>query len=400
MFRFEHFWSQFLTVLSALSIVCSTSVSNAGDSKLAKSCKAMMSSTLSDGFVLQTPFDKKASWGQQVFSLRLDILSHMMAKVKDMAEVEKVEALDADDTRALFFQLQSLAAVYERYDSKFFKPLRSQFKAVEDAFGFKDLQASLAKKAKELNQPELEKYFESREKEGTTKLSVALKEWDEAGLERMRSHLAEYGKKWLTGKDDRKFLTEGLQKDALALAHDVKEMKFDDPEIERGLHELRRRVRWLVIEVLSLNHLVQYTDEIIMSAGEIDWFKEFADKNPKIMENKYMRVEEAVVKKGVRVPQHLHAILTQIVSSIGGMKDKAEMEIEFRKAMVALNYKAAQIAAVEKQLDENLKVQPIDHQELSRQYQHRITETNLLKDYAAQVNELNKKHEDEVESSP
>ena len=67
--------------------------------------------------------------------------------------------------------------------------------------------------------------------------------------------------KWKKVSKDKKILIELTAKDAELLAEKIKDTAFDHADIEEGLHDLRRQLRWISIKLQSLNGYVEYFDD-------------------------------------------------------------------------------------------------------------------------------------------
>ena len=372
-----------IALLGILSISLAASAS-----AVQKDCRAVLKVAMADGTVIERPFESKESWGRQLIELRLDAINDFNRRTAKLTNAEKLKIVFGEDFRKFFFQLESLARVYEKYDQSFFKSLRAEFKSIEDQIGYVDLQISLKNKAAELKLSDIENYYSKRQAEGEGKLIALFADWNDKKVESVRKKVVDYSD-WLPGKKDRKFLVDKIHDELRDLAKDSENFKFDQPEIEQGLHELRRRIRWIVIEVLSLNHVVTYEKESSLPGGVDNWFQELLAQDPDILNNKYMKIDDSAIKKPVLIPLQMHGIITKIVGTIGKLKDASELQIEFTKAMKALGYTSEQVQTVLATLNANLKIQQVDHEKLSHDYQQKLNDSRLLREFAKQLKDLN-----------
>lgn len=335
-----------------------------------------------DSKVVQS-FDPNRPWGEQIFIRDLDVVQEAFTSTRSLTPVEQVEILLKNDVRRSIFRLQALSRIYEGMANRFSK-LREIFKGLEDKIGQLELVKSKKKAALRIEEPGLVKIFEKQEAEA---LAVVLKSFNDLGIakspEQFFGGLKEKVRKsdkWSSAKEDRKFLAETLLSDIKALHKEIKDNKFDDQDIEKGLHELRRRLRWIVIGVTTLRGTVQFKEEANLPEPIQAWFNEMKAANPEIMQNKFLTISETVVENPLLIPQKMFAMVAELVQTIGASKDNAEMQIYLTEAMEQSGASAARVAQVESKLESAYLVKKVDHQAMSRDIQKQITETGLLKE--------------------
>jgi hypothetical protein len=250
---------------------------------------------------------------------------------------------------------------------------------------------SLHKTGDGLNEKKLSERFAKQEKEAREKMIEAMKEsglWDEPEetLAELREDFADKGK-WVTGKHEKTALLRIIAGYVLDLNDAVKANKFDHADIEKGLHELRRRLRWIGMQVTTLSGVVELADEASLDAKLKTLIKDAQTKNPKMMTSKYMKVEEALVDNPIQVPRQTLAMITEYVSRIGASKDNAEMQIYIEEAMKGDD--VSNKDGVDQKLQDLLKSGKVDHQAMARAIQAEIAKSNLLEVFVKKLAEMN-----------
>jgi hypothetical protein len=341
------------------------------------------------GSNLTQNFDPKRPWGEQIFARDLNLVQEAFTSTRNLSATEQVDVLLKNDVRRSIFRLQSLSRIYEKMDSKRFSELRDVFKGLEDSIGALELAKSLKKAALRIEEPALVAIFEKQE---AAALAVLLKSFKDLGIQKSPEEF--FGKlrksvqksdDWTNAKDDREYLAETLTSEIKSLHKEIKDNKFDNRDIEKGLHELRRRLRWIVIGVTTLSGTVKFQTEDHLSGPVETWFNEMKTQNPDIMKNKYLTIMDAAVKNPILIPQRMFAMVAELVDSIGKSKDNAEIQIYLTEALEKSGASTAQVARLEHKLEQTYAIPKVDHQALSRQIQERISETDLLKELRKQL---------------
>ena len=351
------------------------------------------------------------SWSQQIF---LNELSHVKAFLKKLREVEESEKLAyilEQDIRRTLFSLEYEAKMLKNFDKSFFEPLLIDFKAAEDAIGKVSLYASLAKTAKGLNEDKLEKYFESlrdehgervldmmAQLEGVDRVSKEKKEAKDKkvkirSLSEIEKELKEY-KKWLTGPEDREFWSDVIVEDLKRIHKNAKDNEYDNKDIEKGLHELRRDLRGILIQFMLLKNFISYPTRVEIPENIREWLNEMKKKN-------YPRIDmggvPTSVKTSLRIPENLTHLVESLVYEMGSFKDQAEVAIYVDEALSEMKQAEDPEIKITKEDEERIsrkikglgEPQSVDHQQLARGYEDRLEETKLLKIFAQSIKYLN-----------
>ena len=290
------------------------------------------------------------------------------------------------------FRLQSTAKIYSARDDKFFGDLRAEFKTFEDRLGAIGLAKDLRKEAEKLGNDDLVRKFKLQEREATESLREFLNEggWLKNSAEaigRIRKSLKNYDG-WTSVKKDREFVIGEMKDSVKELRNDVEKMKFDKVDIEKGLHELRRRLRWVIIQLTSFDGFVVRQDEKLPKDLQ-QWFDQLHQANPKMTESKYLRFSDPLVADPIKVPLKLQSMIGELVELIGKQKDKAEAIIYIKEALNEPGLSSTNRAELTKKLEELMGTDNVDHRELSVQYMEKLNDTKLLKEFSEQLEEMN-----------
>ena len=172
-------------------------------------------------------------------------------------------ALFETPARQWLFYLQSLCRVYREVQGKKpFKALAVPIKALEDQLGAVDYwDAWLKEAATKKGFPARMKTVLKRHK--SDELAALQKLIDEDGwfandFERVRSILETLGAvEWHKPAKDRRKVAEFLADELKEIETEYREGEIDFAELELGVHEFRRQIRWISIYAQSLDGLVQ-----------------------------------------------------------------------------------------------------------------------------------------------
>ncbi len=233
----------------------------------------------------------------------------------------------AGPSRIAAFNLQGLCRIYGDED-KMFGKMRDDFKDVEDVIGQWDKYNNVLGKAKEKGKsPEVIAKLEEKLTEAREGIKVLLIErnWvrDDQGetrLAKIQRHLDEYD--WKKYKKDRESVLKYLIVELKAI-EDTK-YKFKHLEEGDGLHELRRDLRWVSIEMRILNGLIVFEKD-----PQNCPLKAYAELvNQPIAESKYSQLPPSDTETEVcKIPQCLYLGMAEMIEEFGEIKDDAETEV-------------------------------------------------------------------------
>ena len=239
-------------------------------------------------------------------------------------------------SRNALFHLEALCRLYrESHDEIIFEGLLTQFKELEDSIGRVDYHDAFRVEAKKIDAPkEIFGYFTGGYHVELQNLTKRLldSEWlciqgnivGSPALERIIDTLQNIG--WKKYKRDRKniinALIDSLEKVLKKGGVTEGEEGLDFNELEDGVHEFRRTVRWLSIYPASLGGMCRLSNE---------------DKiNPSVA--KYLAFATFNEDKREKTPINLDAntLLTfsKIIDDIGNIKDDGQLEEAMSHAMI------------------------------------------------------------------
>ncbi|MBL7545217.1 MAG: hypothetical protein JNL11_15470 [Bdellovibrionaceae bacterium] len=337
------------------------------------------------------------TYGLQAFDAGIAQIKSHLLKAHKMSPEKKLSYYMSSDMRVTFFRLQSLSRIYEKaYDLPFFADKRAFFKKYEDLLGKVDLYDGLLKQVKPMQESGLIQYFETIRQEKVDLLFTALKEDGllsdpEKKMDEVYQELVKF-KKWKEPKKDLELHVKRLGKELSKLAENIKARTYTHDDIEMGLHELRRQIRWPLIHVQTLTRLTTYNKTGKLPPEVKKYFDEMMNENPKLLESGFLKMRESEIDDPIQIPFVPHAMLTEIVSKIGAQKDRAEADIFIDEAMTKLNFSASDRQRVESKLhDETGAAQKIDHKALSKFYQEKLEASGLLEFYVQQLEKFNSK---------
>ncbi|MBL7556641.1 MAG: hypothetical protein JNM24_12545 [Bdellovibrionaceae bacterium] len=340
-------------------------------------------------------YSNDTAYGLQAFNLNLERIKTNLSKAKDLTDEQKIKYLLSSDTRIVFFRLQSLSRIYEKaYDLPFFTEKKDFFKSFEDLIGKVDLYNGLVATSKKLKQPRLVKYFEDKKSVASKNLLEGLEKEgftaDPSGkVNSVYRELAEFSE-WKDADKDLRLHIKRLAKETRKLLDEVKDRKFTQDDIELVLHELRRKLRWPLIHIQTLNRLTTYNESVNVPADVQNYFNVMSAHNPKILKSGFLRMTTPDIKHPAQIPLIPHAMLTDIVSEIGTQKDKAEADIYIVEAMRELGFAARTRAKVTADLIASTgRTGILDHKALADKYKSELESSGLLLYYAEQLEKLN-----------
>lgn len=223
--------------------------------------------------------------------------------------------------RPASFSLQALCRLYSDADPKF-KEIRDDFKRLEDGIGQYDKWASIYNSAvsEHQDQATLDRLKGQRDQALTTFTQMLsdrkflVPAGQTSRMQEIQSFLEAHD--WKTRKDDRELILKALGKEM----EDLEETHYDMTILEYGdgVHELRRDLRWVLIEQLSLNGMIVGNE----AACSIEAYKTTPN------DNRYGALRSSATEPN---PCKIDACLiyqaAKTVSDIGDIKDQAETEV-------------------------------------------------------------------------
>lgn len=196
------------------------------------------------------------------FETSLSALENVLAG--DSEPNSLVSRLLSSDSRAAAFNLQALGKIYENLDDDFEK-VRNSFKELEDKIGNYDRwNLAITRARKEGLSRERIRHMERERTRALSHLNTLLLEerWLDANparrrISRVRHFLSRYS--WPAYSEDRKLVLDDLLSDLEALEKRNYDMSSLDSS--RGMHQLRRDLRWFLIKARALNGFLTFRDD-------------------------------------------------------------------------------------------------------------------------------------------
>lgn len=340
-------------------------------------------------------YNTEQAYGLQVINFNLQQLRSKITETLSSYKNNPDSLTLRGDIRVLFFKLQSLTRTYEKAtDEAVFTKYRQFFKKFEDLYGKVDLQHTLLTQAQKLNEPELVTFYKNSKDQATQTL---LAELDKNGFLDPKGKVFDRIEKafnkfddWKKPKKDKKQQIKILINEAEQLSEDIKDRKFTNADLELGLHELRRKLRWLVIQVQTLNGLTEYAPEEKMKASTQVYLTELLNSNSHLLESSFLKMRPADIKNPIIIPQNIHAMLSEIVTRIGAEKDKVESALYLLETANQLHFSAERIQILEEKiLKMNGIKQQTDPKARVEYYQTIIEQSHILESYIYNLEELN-----------
>jgi hypothetical protein len=204
---------------------------------------------------------KTASAGHQRFLKQLDALTAQLTLARKADDTAL--ALYRSGGRTSLFMLESLARIYRHlHNKKTFGKLYDDFKLAEDMLGAIDYYDALHKECmttKNFPKP-LVLHFEKGRDTAAYVMNKMLKgeKWNSKKQKKVKKILGKLEKTdWLPASEETPAIAGFICKEIQRIRNDLQTGALAFRDIELGVHELRRKLRWISIYTSSLNGLIQ-----------------------------------------------------------------------------------------------------------------------------------------------
>lgn len=197
------------------------------------------------------------------FNLHLQKISTLFKEARK--EENPGRYLFQNDLRTSLFQVEALARIYRVTGpkKKRFGKMREKFKQLEDMFGSIDYFEAISKEYSNNKKiPEdIRSYFSGQEEKALRKFNKLLKAKNWLDGKQLKKINRDLGKTNWKGKDEQhsrlvKFYRSEIEK----IMDFSKNGKLAFKDVESGIHEFRRKLRWLSIYAQALQGCIELVD--------------------------------------------------------------------------------------------------------------------------------------------
>ncbi|MEO0311479.1 MAG: hypothetical protein RIQ89_1136, partial [Bacteroidota bacterium] len=233
------------------------------------------------------------------------------AAIKNPITIEK---LYANNFRTLLFYGQALCRIGSKiYDAPFYSSYRDIYKTAEDAFGKYDFYFSLVNLANKKAQ----KFITKKISEAVDDCETSLKVLTEENFKLEQKIAAQ---NWPSaveeGKEFKKFYRKEIQK----IINDLNS-EFDLNELENGIHELRRKMRWLSMYAHALPGSIVLSEKSNPSTYQYPFLTKEAFDLPFNQVSSHKQI-----KPYITLPSEDFVAVGWLITELGKIKDKAMIE--------------------------------------------------------------------------
>ena len=259
--------------------------------------------------------------GLQRFEVQLAKLEQILIDI--LPSAGPALAFYQSPARQYLFYLEALTLIYRKiHNSKRFERMRISFKSLEDQLGKVDYYDAFIKEfsAQEnfpvvlLDQLKWHKAKELKLLDGLLRHDGWINK--ESGVIRIIESELQYAD-WKSDPDERRAIGERIINDIGKINMDYHSGKLNFDDIEHGVHEFRRQVRWISIHAQALNGLIQIKDAKVSDPNLASYLTK------EVVESPFNKLPPA--KKDIR-PIYLEApnfyALSWIIAESGKLKDE------------------------------------------------------------------------------
>lgn len=214
----------------------------------------------------------------RAYVTRLQALVDHFGKTKGAPSPAMV--LHRNGARAVLFQLEALARLHRTtLDDAVFQPLVEAFKSLEDGLGRVDFFDALLRRMGDRSDAALRGYFLGRRAEACANVArlLELRGWlDEADAPSAAVASIVQGLRtadWPNARRERLLLGQYFANCALKIHAQLAAGGFDLGDVEQGVHEVRRKIRWLSILPAAVDGLFVREDADGGQNHPLDWYR-------------------------------------------------------------------------------------------------------------------------------
>ncbi|MDZ4824109.1 MAG: hypothetical protein SH856_11675 [Flavobacteriales bacterium] len=259
-----------------------------------------------------------ATFAQQRFAAPISALSDILSKGR--YHKDKGEGFYKAHSRDVIFRLEALCRLYrEVLDKKFFDKWYKEFKVLEDALGSMDHHEAMWNEFsahKELKRS-AQLIFKKRYTEESIYVSELLRDegWlSGAKLKQFNDGLNQTD--WKDDEQDRIAYATVFNEELDKLTDKYANGEIDVSKLEEGVHEFRRRLRWVSIYAQVANGLIQLRKVNVVNEDLMNYSTDSIANSPFNQLPKPIKGQEPII-----VQSHYFYALSWMVQYLADLKD-------------------------------------------------------------------------------
>ena len=246
------------------------------------------------------------------------------------------EVLYQKNARTILFRLEALSRIGRSiYGKKIFKEVYEAFKLMEDGLGaieyydefFTEFSLNKSLPKKFLN------FYSTGIKSETDKLNKDIAENNFCTDEFIKKTILLVNNiKWLPANEERNSFIDFMIKQCRKIREDLDSGDLNFIDLENGLHEVRRKIRWLSIYAAVVNGIIQLKKNKIKNSG----FKNYL--TPEVI-NLPFNIMPPPIKgiKSIYIQSDNFYALSWLINELGAIKDEGLRVLSVVEALKELN---------------------------------------------------------------
>jgi hypothetical protein len=286
-------------------------------------------------------------------------LSLLETEVKSLNKKSPEQSLFHSQARNIFFRLEGLCRIYKRIANKsLFKLLQDEFKLFEDSLGRIDYYDTLYNdfiKVKGLP-ASFTGFFKDHLQHEYDQLSVLVKDIpviSPSYIEVLKERVGSAS--WITDADkERQAIGRVLIEYVDELTDEYKKGKYNFDELESGLHEFRRKLRWISIYAAAVDGLIQLKKIPVVNS---DLRSYQTDAIVNLPYNKLPEPSKDIKPIFIEAPDFY--ALSWMIQELGRLKDVGQ-KWEAIDEVLKQNKAIKNIALIKKSLRQSMELSPAD----------------------------------------
>ncbi len=271
--------------------------------------------------------------GLKRFTNQIDKLQETLLVAKD-SQNPALTFYKSNARQTLFF-LEALSRLYRKmHNEKFFDALKDDFKSLEDQLGkvdyfeaYHEELATVVGFPKKILDYLQESYQQELQKLGNLLITNG---WLRDKLENVNQELAKAD--WLKPDEEREEIAKTLSKEIKGIEKDYESGKLNFKDLETGVHEFRRNIRWISIYAVALNGIIQLKPDNLKEKLSTYLTKE-------TVESKFNVMPAADgLSETIDLSQSAFYALSWMIAKSGDLKDEGLKLICVEESMKALKF--------------------------------------------------------------